>query len=77
VARRVPGSDRAELSLRRRGGRRGDWTLARVPTPVRQRYALDRPALDATTRRALTRAFNESTLYGDEVISAAYRPARR
>ena len=77
VARRVSGTDLAEVTLRRRGARREEVRLGRVPTPVRQLYALDRPALDPTSRRALVRAFNESTLYGDEVISAAYRPANR
>lgn len=77
VARRVGGQEAAALTLHPPARGRGRaWPLVRVPTPVRQLYALDRAALDPTARRALARAFNESALYGGEATSAAYRPAR-
>jgi hypothetical protein len=34
--------------------------------------ALDRPPLDSAARRALARAFDESSLYGDEVVLVAH-----
>jgi hypothetical protein len=74
LARALRGQDAASLSVRAAGStRRGaEWSLGRVPSPVRQLFALDRPALDPVARRALIRAFNESALYGDQVTSAAY-----
>jgi hypothetical protein len=78
LARPLRGQDAATLSVRAAGAtRRAEWSLGRVPSPVRQLFALDRPALDPVARRALIRAFNESALYGDQVTSAAYHPAQR
>jgi len=56
-----------------------EWSLARVPAPVRRLYWLDRPPVDAATRRALVRAFDESALYADDARAArmASRRARR
>jgi hypothetical protein len=40
-----------------------EWNAARLPTPARRVYRLDTPDVDSTARRALARAFDESTLY--------------
>jgi hypothetical protein len=40
-----------------------EWTAARLPTPARRVYRLDAPAVDSASRRALARAFDESSLY--------------
>jgi hypothetical protein len=40
-----------------------EWNAARVPTPARRVYRLDAPGIDSSARRALARAFDESTLY--------------
>jgi len=78
LARPVRGQDVAALVLRETAGaRHREWPVGRFPTPVRQLYALDHPAIDLVARRALTRAFNESALYGDQVQSAAYHPQGR
>jgi hypothetical protein len=42
---------------------RNEWTAARLPTPARRVYRLDASAVDSSARRALARAFDESTLY--------------
>ncbi|AHG91872.1 hypothetical protein J421_4335 [Gemmatirosa kalamazoonensis] len=79
LARPVRGQDAATLTVRAANAarRRTEYPLGRVPMPVHQLFALDRPALDAVSRRALVRAFNESALYGDQAISAAYRSGER
>ncbi len=58
----------ARLALRDASHR--EWVLAKMPAPVRRVYWLDRPTLDATTRRALVRAFDESALYADDARAA-------
>jgi len=56
-----------------------EWNAARLPAPAGRLYRLDAPQLDTTTRRALARAFDESTLYsgaGRTVLGPAHRRAR-
>jgi len=40
-----------------------EWRAARLPTPARRVFRLDTPGVDSAARRALSRAFDESTLY--------------
>ena len=42
-----------------------EWPLRTVAAPVLRAFWLDRPALDSAQRRALTRAFNEASLYDE------------
>jgi hypothetical protein len=72
VAARYDTTELAALVLR--GGTR-EWTVARVPSPVRQLWWLHAPPVDRATRRALARAFDESALYSEEtrVVSAPRR----
>jgi hypothetical protein len=67
----------AQLALRDSTSR--EWSLGRVPAPARRILWLDRPPLDSLWRRALDRAFDESSLYDETVRTAAFhpRPARR
>ena len=53
------------LSLRDRRGR--EWRLGFVSSTFVQIFWLDRPRLDAETRRALARAFNDATAYGERI----------
>jgi hypothetical protein len=52
-----------------------EWVLGRVPAPARRILWLDRPPLDSVWRRALDRAFDESSLYDETIRTAAFRPA--
>jgi hypothetical protein len=61
-----------QLALRDSTSR--EWVLGRVPAPARRILWLDRPPLDSTWRRALDRAFDESTLYDESIRTAAFRP---
>ena len=56
-----------------------EWSLGRVPAPARRILWLDRPPLDSVQRRALDRAFQESSLYDETVRTASLRaaPSRR
>lgn len=67
----VPDSsgDRATLIVRRPGT--AGAVVARVPRPVHRIIRLDAPAVDAPTRAALRRAFDEATLLGEGVRTAA------
>jgi hypothetical protein len=49
-----------------------EWSLGRVPAPARRILWLDRPPLDSAVRRALDRAFQESSLYDETVRTAAW-----
>jgi hypothetical protein len=49
-----------------------EWAMGRVPAPARRILWLDRPPLDSATRRALDRAFQESSLYDETVRTAAW-----
>jgi hypothetical protein len=68
VARADSAGERASIVLRAAGGT--ERIVARVPLPVRRVWRLDAPAIDAVTRDALSRAFNDATLYGDEIRTA-------
>jgi hypothetical protein len=48
-----------------------EWTLGRIPVPATRILWLDRPPLDSLWRRALDRAFQESSLYDETVRTAA------
>jgi hypothetical protein len=41
---------------------------------VHQIFPLDRPPIDSVARRALARAFNESTLYDEQAATASLAP---
>ena len=62
-----------QLALRDSTSR--EWVLGRVPAPARRILWLDRPPLDSVWRRALDRAFEESTMYDETIRTAAFRPA--
>jgi hypothetical protein len=66
-----------ELSLRDSTSR--EWSLGRVSGPARRILWLDRPPLDSVWRRAIDRAFDESSLYDETVRTASFTPrtARR
>lgn len=64
-----------ELSLRDSTSR--EWTLGRVPAPATRILWLDRPPLDSISRRALGRAFDESSLYDETVRTASFRAPNR
>jgi hypothetical protein len=51
-----------------------EWSLGRVPVPASRILWLDRPPLDSLWRRALNRAFEESSLYDETVRTAAFHP---
>jgi len=69
------GGDRATLSLR--DGER-EWPVGVVRGPVRRVFWLDAPELTREGRRALVRAFDEASLYGEEArIVQAPRPRGR
>jgi hypothetical protein len=53
------------LVLRDRGGR--EWKLGFVSSSFVQIFWLDKPRLDAQTRHALARAFNDATAYGERI----------
>lgn len=72
VARQDSSTSAARLFLRDSTSR--EWPIGSVPVPAARIYWLDHPPADTATRRALSRAFDESALYDDEV-RAASRPA--
>lgn len=53
------------LSMRDHRGR--EWKLGLVASSYVQIFWLDRPGVDARTRRALARAFNDATSYGERI----------
>lgn len=57
--------------LRDRRGR--EWRLGFVRSPLMQVFWLDKPKIDASMRKALMRAFNEATAYGEPVQLASTR----
>ncbi|MDX2183321.1 MAG: hypothetical protein SFW08_04975 [Gemmatimonadaceae bacterium] len=69
VARADSAGERASIVLRTPTG--VELIVARVPLPVRRVWRLDAPPVDAATRDALARAFNDATLYGDEIRTAS------
>jgi hypothetical protein len=74
VARYDSSGDFATIVVR--DSAQNEWNAGRVPTPARRVYRLDVPAVDSTTRRALARAFDESSLYSGTARTVA-GPARR
>jgi len=56
-----------------------EWSVTRVPLPVRRVHRLDTPAAGEATLAALRRAFEESALYSGEARTAAVpvRPLAR
>ena len=64
-----------------RGTSRTEWPAARLPTPAWRVYRLDEPGVDSAARRALARAFDQSTLYSASARTvrgpARTRPWRR
>jgi hypothetical protein len=53
------------LAMRDRRGR--EWKLGLVASSFVQVFWLDKPRLDARTRHALARAFNDATTYGERI----------
>lgn len=74
VARQDSSARVARVLLRDSTSR--EWPVGTVPVPASRIYWLDRPAVDSATRRALTRAFDESALYDDAVRAASLRRPR-
>ena len=66
--------DRATLAMLDSAGR--EWPVARISAPAYSLLWLDRPPLDPSTRRALTRAFDEAALYSEQ-SRTAFQPLRR
>lgn len=64
-------SESAALSLSDSAGR--EWSLGRIPVPVRHVFWLDAPALDSLHRDALARAFDEAVLYDENARLASRR----
>jgi hypothetical protein len=62
VARYDSAAETARLVLVAGGN---EWPLRIVAAPILHAFWLDRPALDSAQRRALTRAFNEASLYDE------------
>ncbi|MBK6489078.1 MAG: hypothetical protein IPF98_20025 [Gemmatimonadetes bacterium] len=73
VAREDSTGESAALALRRE---HSEWTVARVPVPVRRVHRLDLPGAAATMVPALRRAFDEAALYSGEVRTASRRSQR-
>jgi hypothetical protein len=61
----------ARLALRDSTSR--EFPVARIPAPATRIIWLDQPAIDSTARRALARAFDESSSYDEAVRVAALR----
>ena len=58
----------ATLFLRDSASR--EWPVGTVSTPATRIYWLDTPAIDAETRRALQKAFNDAASYGNDHLIA-------
>jgi hypothetical protein len=73
--------DRGDARLALRDSTSREFTVGRVPAPATRIIWLDHPPIDARTRRALTRAFDDAMLYDDAVRAVAWRhsaqPRRR
>ena len=63
------------LSLRDRRGR--EWRLGLVASSFVQIFWLDKPRVDAQTRHALARAFNDATAYGERIQQVSAKKLRR
>ena len=75
VARYDATGDRATLALVDSAGL--EWPVARISAPAYSLLWLDAPPLDAATRRALTRAFDEAALYSEQSRTALQPPRTR
>jgi hypothetical protein len=65
VARYDSAHDANALAMRDRRGR--EWKLGMVSSTFVQIFWLDKPRVDARTRHALARAFNDATAYGERI----------
>ena len=72
VAREDTLGDRATMAIQQRGR---EWPVTRVPYPVRRVHRLD-GAAGSPRVRALSKAFDESSLYSGEARTALARPPR-
>ncbi len=68
VAREDSAGESVQLSMR---SAPNEWTVARVPAPVRRILRLDDPPVVPAALDALRRAFDESALYSGEVRTAS------
>ena len=50
-----------------------EWAVGAIPSPASRIVWLDSPPIDSLTRRALARAFDESSLYDESVRTASLR----
>src|SRR5688572_18548295 len=62
------------LAMRDRGGR--EWKLGVVASTYVQIFWLDKPKVDAETRHALARAFNDATTYGERIQQVSRKKPR-
>jgi hypothetical protein len=62
------------LAMRDRRGR--EWQLGMVASSYVQIFWLDKPKVDAETRHALARAFNDATTYGERIQQVSWRKLR-
>ena len=72
--------DRGDARLVLRDSTSREFTVGRIPAPATRIIWLDHPPIDAGTRRALTRAFDDAMLYDESVRAVAWRrsaPPRR
>ena len=60
-----------------RDSAKNEWTAGRLPTPARRVYRLDGSPVDSSARRALARAFDESTLYSASARTVSGPPRAR
>jgi len=63
------------LAMRDRRGR--EWKLGLVATSFVQIFWLDKPRVDAQTRHALARAFNDATAYGESIQQVSLELSRK
>ena len=69
--------DRGDARLALRDSTSREFTIGRVPAPAARIIWLDHPPVDAATRRALARAFDEAMLYDDAVRAVTWRHSPR
>jgi len=62
------------LAMRDHRGR--EWKLGLIGSSYVQIFWLDKPKLDAQTRHALARAFNDATVYGERIQQVSRRQPR-
>jgi hypothetical protein len=62
------------LAMRDRRGR--EWQLGLVASNYVQIFWLDKPQVDAETRHALARAFNDATTYGERIQQVSRKKLR-